>query len=505
MNIVPIPPFNNVSNIAPFTYKDAQTYLSDLDAIRIFVNKQLIDFINTNTDTLGEFVVDNINALIVQVNTALDEQDTEVDQKITDLTTYVDTQVALIIGNSVITNDTIVKAIFQNLASATRVYTDSIYAAKSVETLVTSGRLTDANLIAQFALKSIETIVTSGRLTVASLDSAYALKSVETLTSSGRLTVAALDSTYALKSIETIVTSGRLSVASLDTAYIDPTELAKLAINQFTTVALLVASTPAGGNQVYASALNAPGMLFRYDTSWKAYGEAFFADTTARNAVLTNAVLTALGTNVRCYLTGSKIRMENSGGLTTTWNKVGILQPTSAVVSVGNGSSAINDDGSLTVTFTSAGNVIIRECIAPIALTDITDIDVYWVGTGAVTFKQSSGGVVDPVTTGYDTFGTRISQDGTQAAYTALNGSSWTLAGSLSTAIIQESTLTIRGALNPARQTVITNDPRAMVTIGTNDSRFILTNINRVNTAFDGLQFAVGGAGVLIIKSRPRA
>ncbi len=492
-----VAPFKPLNNITPFTYRDGLSYLEVLEDMRDYVNNTLVAYVNDNFNELGDEFETQVNVLITQVNAAIDA----------------------VINSSIEAQDSVVEGIFQDEDSATFIYTMTLFASKAIETIVTSGRLSDANLIAQFAVKSIETIVTSGRLSDASLIAEFAVKSVETIvtsgrlsdenlnlefaakavetmTASGRLSVASLDAAYALKSVETIVTSGRLSVASLDTAYIDPVELAKYAINQFSTVALLLASTPAGGNQVYASALNAPGALFRYDTSWKMYGEAVFADSTARDAALTAPVV-----NMRCYLTTPKMHMEYNG---TAWHKIGVLRPSAAVVSAGAGSSVINDDGSVTVTFTGAGNVIISNCIAPIALTDINDLDLTWTGSasGIVTMKQATGGVVDPVTTGYDTNGLRILFDGTTAALTAINTSSWTINGP--GGVTSEIELEIRGALNPAKGTVILNNGRTLITAGTNDNRIVESHFNRALTAFDGMQIAVAGAGTIVVKFRPR-
>jgi hypothetical protein len=63
-----IPPFASLPNIAPFTYKDGETYLSTLDNLRTYVNTTLVTFVNTNYQSLGDAFTLEINALITTVN-----------------------------------------------------------------------------------------------------------------------------------------------------------------------------------------------------------------------------------------------------------------------------------------------------------------------------------------------------------------------------------------------------------------------------------------------------
>ena len=69
-----IPPFSPLPNIAPFTYKDGETYLSTLENLRSYVNLTLVDFINTNFSALGNDFILEIATLTSTVNTALNNQ-----------------------------------------------------------------------------------------------------------------------------------------------------------------------------------------------------------------------------------------------------------------------------------------------------------------------------------------------------------------------------------------------------------------------------------------------
>jgi len=139
-----LPPFSPFSNIAPFTYKDGATYLNTLDDLRVYVNDTLVAFLNNNNTAIGA----EISTLIGQVNTALDAnllavvndlsaQNTLVNGEITNLTNYVNAQVAAIVASSITVSDPVVNAIVNNAATATRIFLDGLYANKAK---IASGR-----------------------------------------------------------------------------------------------------------------------------------------------------------------------------------------------------------------------------------------------------------------------------------------------------------------------------------------------------------------------------
>lgn len=157
----PLPPYTfpqmEVPNVTPFTYRDGQTMLEKVTGIVSYINRVVVPYVNTATDGLGQEFENQVNILINEVNAALTAQTADVDQKIADLTTYVDNAVASIIGDSVEVQDPLMKAILENLTSLSRTYLDTVYDAKGafsdahVAALVTTGTATYTAMDAHFA------------------------------------------------------------------------------------------------------------------------------------------------------------------------------------------------------------------------------------------------------------------------------------------------------------------------------------------------------------------
>ena len=121
-----IPPFSPLPNIAPFTYKDGETYLSTLDNLRTYVNTTLVDFINTNFTELSDSFTTEVNTLIDQVEGRLSEQNTTVTDQVQVLTDYVNTQVTAIINSSVVVADPLMVTILEDVTSAFRIALNDI-------------------------------------------------------------------------------------------------------------------------------------------------------------------------------------------------------------------------------------------------------------------------------------------------------------------------------------------------------------------------------------------
>lgn len=510
--IVPIPPLSPLTNITPFTYRDGETELETLARFRLYINTTLVDAFNENNTE----VVDEVNNLVTELNAAIN----------------------IIVTSSIIAQDTVVEGIVANTASATRVELDALYAKESeiaaintsiagidtaintINTLTGTGRLSDTALAAEFAslasVTALNTLTASGRLADTSLQAEFAslasVATLNTLVGTGRLSDSSLAAEFSpiadhaiLNTHDAIIDTGRLS----DTALRAEFALLSTGIETFDTVVHLLANTPTIIPQI-AIATNAPGMIFRYDSGgigWGAYGEAVF-DTIAHR----DAALTAPIANMHVILTSiANMRMEYVGifGSGGRWQKIGLLKPDSALVSTGNGSSVINDDGSVTITFTSAGNVEVKNCIPNILLTDIVDVDANWKSTAAqyLSMKQGSGGVVDPATTGYDLYGISINQAGTYASggMTALNSPNW-LINNVNTAtyIEYEATFEIKHALDSTKSTRIEMRGNVIAAIGTSENKLDMQLNNRAATAFSDLWFSSTGAGVLTLKFRPR-
>lgn len=127
-----------ITTITPLTYRDGLTYLEKMEALRQWIAQTLIPWMEEETTGLSESWTAEVTALVAdvnaaltaqadQVNTALTAQDAEVDQKIADLTTYVNTTVQQIIDNSLEANDGVVHDLVLNLSSQTRAALDSVY------------------------------------------------------------------------------------------------------------------------------------------------------------------------------------------------------------------------------------------------------------------------------------------------------------------------------------------------------------------------------------------
>jgi hypothetical protein len=198
---VPLPDFRPVTNITPFTVRDGITFLGKFEALRYYVTNVLVP------------AIDAENA---EIEAAWEEQ-------ITFLTNYINQAIEAIINDSVDIQDPVVAEMVNDPESLSRQALDDLYAAKSIQDAIETGRLSEATLNATYAAKSVETTITSGRLSEASLDADYGSKTdvdaLKTLTTSGRLSDASLDADYAPKSLETTINSGRLSEASLDAAF----------------------------------------------------------------------------------------------------------------------------------------------------------------------------------------------------------------------------------------------------------------------------------------------
>lgn len=157
----PIPPFNwgNInfapaSSVQPFTYKDGLTYLKRLELLAKYIDRVLVPYINENYEALEQAFILAVNKLITEVNAALAAQTEEVDQKILDLETYVNEQVAAIIGSSIELQDDVLAGILADLDSDSREYLDTVYAPISVMDTINTGRLSQENVNDQIALKA---------------------------------------------------------------------------------------------------------------------------------------------------------------------------------------------------------------------------------------------------------------------------------------------------------------------------------------------------------------
>lgn len=138
-----------IPNIQPFVYRDQLTYVNWLQGLTQWLTETLIPFLDENFDRLEAAWIAEVQVIIDAVNTALQAQDEEVDQKIAELVEYVDEQVALIIGSSITLQDPVMAGIVTNPTSATRVALDGIYGTVGQIAAINAeltGRLSNATL-----------------------------------------------------------------------------------------------------------------------------------------------------------------------------------------------------------------------------------------------------------------------------------------------------------------------------------------------------------------------
>lgn len=230
--------------------------------------------------------------------------------------------------------------------------------------------------------------------------------------------------------------------------------------------------------------------------------------TSAAGAMAAFTTYLLLGTNTNLLQTGGTGILN---GLVPVqygangWQKLGLVRPTANPPTTG-GSTIINDDGSLTCTFTGAGTVTPANYFASTNPYDTDDYDVEINGSGSAstyTLKLANAGVVDPATTTYDTFGTSFAQTGVPTAATALATSQWFLSNNV--AVVRfDATIELK---HPALAVPTTGELRAtaVVTANTAKNKLLLSCDNNANTAFDAFQVIVSAACVVNIKVKPRA
>ena len=187
----------------------------------------------------------------------------------------------------------------------------------------------------------------------------------------------------------------------------------------------------------------------------------------------------------------------------TSWQKHGLIKPTAQVTT--GGTSVINDDGSITSTFTGAGTLTLQNCFLATSVYDTDDYDIEISGAGSAStynMKMASGGTVDPATTTYDTFGQTVSQAGTATAATILAAQPWFLNNNVA-GVRFEATIEMRHPALAVKTSCILHGNN-VITADTSKSKLHLNLDNNANTAWDGLQLAVSAACVVTTRIKPR-
>lgn len=401
MSIVPplVPPYvPNVptNNITPFTYRDGVTYVEKLENLQTYVNTVIVEFINTNFDSLEDALVDQMNALIIQVNealvaqatavnTALAAQDTENDSKIAQLTadvaeavanvnqtaadinaalvaqtaandaaltaqdaevtaqlaamtTYVDEQVALILGNSITLQDDVMFGILSDEGSDSRMFLDSLYNEFSITDGAMAAVVADPDSETSNALELVYlsiaygAIIDTGRLSAATLNANIDARAASAAGSA----VAGINwdtSMYAV--VNAGASATRVLLNSLYAPIGGGGGGSGQGFKQYATQALMIAATGIVNNDI-AIVDAIPGAWFKRIASvWVMQGTAILANP----AAITTAI-TAPANKMLVRLDSSDITYQYVSGVsrwipfnTNGWNS---YTPTTTGVTWGN-------------------------------------------------------------------------------------------------------------------------------------------------------------------------
>lgn len=245
--------YRGYNNVQPFSYRDSLTHAEVIENLADYVAETLIPHIDTESAALVEAWRENVEKMIVDVGAVLIVQDASVDDKIAELIALVNTEVDKVVGSGAVVNDPIIKNVLSNIASASRVYVDTLYASKATETTISTGRLSATTL--------------DGRFTAA----ATAATAVDTKANNNATAIGATN---------TIVAGLTAKTATLPTLIPAGSTVAQ--------INALIAATPDGGEVVFPNAafamassiVNPPGKSLTFDAR-----QATFTQTTAAPVV----------------------------------------------------------------------------------------------------------------------------------------------------------------------------------------------------------------------------
>lgn len=169
-----VAPFKPLTNITPFTYRDGATYLGVLEGLRKYVNDELVEFVNTNFNELGDEFETQINIIFAQVAEAIENvageevQDSVIEALIEDADSLTRTALNLVISNAIaagaVTNSQI--AAFVTGVGATKTALDAAYGGQaptnsSIAAFVTGAGATKTALDAAYGNKVTATNLAS--------------------------------------------------------------------------------------------------------------------------------------------------------------------------------------------------------------------------------------------------------------------------------------------------------------------------------------------------------
>jgi hypothetical protein len=157
INPAPLPPYGGVAytNITPFTYRDGLTYLEVLESLRAYIRDILVPLVDVGFDNLEDYVDNAVSTLSAWVTENIENSNTWTAEQIAQLEAYVNEQVALIIEDSIQVQDPVMAGILNNPASQSRIKGDELWANKTTQTTVETGRLSNSALYSTFVAMPI--------------------------------------------------------------------------------------------------------------------------------------------------------------------------------------------------------------------------------------------------------------------------------------------------------------------------------------------------------------
>lgn len=112
---------STLTNVTPLTFRDGDTLLLRLERLRSYVTTGLVPELETILGTQDESTAEQITALVNEVNTTVQA-----------MASYVDAEVATIIGSSVEVQDPVIEALISDLESLTGTALNGRFAAKAI-------------------------------------------------------------------------------------------------------------------------------------------------------------------------------------------------------------------------------------------------------------------------------------------------------------------------------------------------------------------------------------
>lgn len=244
--------------------------------------------------------------------------------------------------------------------------------------------------------------------------------------------------------------------------------------------------------------------------AWQQITPAVFASAAARDTAYAKAGGAFKVFGAQAFLTTAPGVLMECNPTTGRWQKKGLNAP-SAAVQTGTGATVINDDGSVTSTFTAAGggNVILTNAMLGIATydTDEYDIELSLICTTAtgsqVQMRMAVAGVPDISAANHDDWGVGATQAGAYTGATYMN-QPYHLLSNGQVPLEFDCQINMRHA-QKVQRTRSFWDATMMVTVGTSEQHVRANMTHRLTTQFDGFQILVTAPCVLTIKVKPRA